>query len=180
RAQSGAQSARSSAHDSCALILCPMLRALNGIPPALALFGYSAPVSSRLKSRIIPALRPYLLRALPEANRQPRKISRAHRSRFRYRWSQDRNPKQISLKLHEHIVNGRSTIDAQLSKLAARFRIHRVDHIGNLKRNTLQRGMRNVSRLRTATQSNQQPTGVRVPVRRSQADKRRHKNNAIG
>ncbi len=58
------------------------------------------------------------------------------------------------------------------------FAVHRFEHVGHLERDGFKRRARNVSRPGVAAQADQHARRVRVPVRRAEAHKRRHKHHA--
>ncbi len=60
------------------------------------------------------------------------------------------------------------------------YRVHGIEHVGHLEGDALQGGAGDVARLRAAAKANDQAAGVRIPVRRAQAGKGGHEDDAIG
>ena len=59
-------------------------------------------------------------------------------------------------------------------------RLHRVEQVGDLERDALERGAGDVRRRRAARDADDRAARVRVPVRRAEAGERRHEVDAAG
>ena len=84
--------------------------------------------------------------AAPEADREAGEVGRAERRRLGDRGPDDGHAEQVGLELHEQVVGGRAAVDAQLGERDARVALHRVEQVGDLEGDALERRARDVRR----------------------------------
>src|SRR6201992_2089747 len=121
-----------------------------------------------------------LFHAVPEAGREPGKVRSALCRGFKDRRTFYLDAQQIGLKLHEHIVGGSTAVRSQFTESTLRIGFHGTDDIRDLKRDALKGSPGDVPNLCAALQADDHATGIRVPVRRTQAREGRHEYDLIG
>ena len=92
----------------------------------------------------------------------------------------DRHAEHVGLELHQQVVRGRAAVDAQLGQRDAGVLLHRVQHVGALERDRLERRAREVRRRsrrasgRRSRRARTRPSAARR-VRRTPARGRRRR-----
>ena len=119
-----------------------------------------------------------LFRRSPEPDGESRQVGRADGRRLGHRWPYDGHPEQVGLELHEHVVAGGASVDAQFGKRDARVAMDGIEQVADLIGDALEGGPREVSRVRSPRQADDGAAGVRVPMRRAEARERRHEIHA--
>ena len=82
---------------------------------------------------------------------------------------------KIRLKLHQKVVGARAAVRTQRLQGNTGVLLHRTQHIRRLIGKRFQHRTHDLCAAGAARQSNEHAAGIRVPVRRAQAGKRRHK-----
>ena len=76
------------------------------------------------------------------------------------------------------MVDRRAAVDLQFGQVDAGVLLHRLQHVAGLIGHRLQRRPGEMGGRRAASQADDRAAGVRVPIRRTQADERRHEIDA--
>src|SRR5260221_9295556 len=120
----------------------------------------------RLEGAINGPMLSYFFLAAPKASCQASKVGSSQRGRLSNRWSLHRHSQNISLGLHEQVIDYCSTIDAQSRHMNATISSHRLLYIAGLIAHRFKRGTSNIASSRTACQANDSATRIRVPIGR--------------
>src|SRR5260370_40316006 len=127
----------------------------------------------RLEGAINCPMLAYFLVAAPEAGRHASKIRSTQGSRRSNLWPLHRHSQNISLELHEQVIDDGASIDTQSRHMHATISGHGLKHITGLITHGLKGCTSNVASGRTPCQSPDRAACVGIPVRSSQADKGR-------
>jgi hypothetical protein len=109
----------------------------------------------------------------PVADREPREVRASERGRLGDRGPHDRYAEQVRLELHQRVVGGGAAVHAQFGQRDPGVGRHRVEQIGHLIGDALERRARDVSRRRPARDADDYAAYVRIPMRRAEAGERR-------
>ena len=104
---------------------------------------------------------------------------RAGEIRFRRtKDSDDGNPQDIGLELHEQFVVDHATIHFQRREGETRVGVYRLQHVAGLKSRGFESGTGEVALVDVAGQADDHPACVTLPVRREQAGEGRDEKDA--
>src|SRR4051812_5059230 len=156
------------------LIFGPTSRAANGVAPSRANCGCLIGRHLWFETTIDFPMPSDGISTLPNTSGHPSQVRGAKRRRLRYLRPNNRELHDIGLILQQRVVNRRAAVDAKLRHRIAGITSHRIGEVGNLQRNTFDRRPGNMPGRRPAGNSQNRPASVRIPMRRTEADKRRH------
>ena len=89
----------------------------------------------------------------------------------------DRQAQQVGLELEERIGPRHAAIDANIGQGSSEVGVHGVDQVGDLKRDTFERGSGKVGDRRRPGQSEDCPSSGGVPVRCAESGQSRHEEH---
>src|SRR2546430_17491853 len=156
------------------LRLLPVHRAFNSALPISIKLLALIRAHLRLKGAINGPMLSYFLLAAPKASRQASKVGSSQGGRLSNLWPLHRHAENISLGLHEQVIDYCSTIDAQSRHMNAAISSHRLLYIAGLIAHRFKRGSSNIAGLFTSRHTNDGATSIRIPVGSTQADKGRY------
>src|SRR5258708_12522367 len=110
----------------------------------------------------------YFLVAAPEAGGQASKIRSTQGGRLSNLWPLHRHSQNISLELHEQVIDDGASIDTQSRHMHATVSGHGLKHITGLITHGLKACTSNVASRRPACQSNDVPACAAIPDASSQ------------
>src|SRR5438128_8085691 len=110
----------------------------------------------------------YFFCAAPEAGRQASEVRSTQGSRLSNLWPLHRHSQNISLELHEQVIDDSSAIYTQGRHMHATISSHGFQYITGLVAHGFERGTSNIASGRTACQANDGAACVGIPVRSSQ------------
>ena len=111
---------------------------------------------------------------IPEADRQARKVRGTERCRFGYSRPHHRDAEQVGLKLQQTVVRGGTAIYSQLRQLDSGVVFHGGQEIGDLERDALDGGPRDVPGRGPARDPYDSSARIGIPMRRAQPGKGGH------
>src|SRR5947199_6397058 len=114
------------------LRLLPVHRAFNSALPISIKLLALIRAHLRLKGAINGPMLSYFFLAAPKAGRQASKVGSSQGGRLSNLWPLHRHSQNISLGLHEQVIDHCSTIDAQSRHLNATISSHRLLYIAGL------------------------------------------------
>src|SRR2546423_14896214 len=160
------------------LRLLPVHRAFNSaLPISIKLFSLIR-AHSRLKGAINGPMLSYFLLAAPKASRQASKVGSSQGGRLSNLWPLHRHAENISLGLHEQVIDYCSTIDAQSRHMNAAISSHRLLYIAGLIAHRFKSGSRKISRHLTSRDTNEGAASIGNPAGGGQGDKGRYEVEA--
>src|SRR5688572_12184119 len=158
----------------------PVPCAVDGFAPARHQRLCCRAIDARLEAALgLPVLGKGFAR-FPQVHREAGKVGGAKGRRLENSRPHHRRAEQIGLELHEQVVRRGAAIHAQLRELLAGVLLHRLEHLGALVGDRLERCARYMGSRRSPGQTNQRATGVRIPVRRTEAGKGWHEEHVAG
>ena len=169
------------------LIFRPTLRPPNSVPPTSPNCSRLIARNLRLKATVDLPVPGDCITTLPQPSGQPGQVGRAESRRLRHLRTNNWKLHDIGLVLQQRIINRGPAIDAKLRQRCcarvSRPRTHRITphcirEVRNLQRNTLDGRPSNMPRRGPASNPHNRTASVRIPMRRTEPDKCRHKVNA--
>src|SRR5258706_10902282 len=156
----------------------PFARAFDGAFPRIEPFSRRRAGERRLENAIARPERGDLGFILPESDREPREVRCAERRGLRDARPHHRNAQQVRLDLHEEVVGGRPTADAQPGERDAGVGGHRFDQLRALEGDGFERGARQVRPRGSPRDPDDGAARMRVPIGSAQPRKRGHEVHA--
>ena len=114
---------------------------------------------------------------LPVAHGQAGEVGSAQGRGFGHAGAHHNGVEHIGLKLHQQLVRRGAAVHAQLGNAEVRVGFHGLEHIHRLVSNGFHGGAGNVRRFRGPRNAKDGAPRIRVPVRRAQPGKGRHKTH---
>src|SRR5581483_7947693 len=119
-----------------------------------------------------------LLRAVPETYGDTCEVGGTEGGGFGNLRTLDGHAQNVSLELHEQVIDDRAAIDAQSLKTDATVGCHGFEDLAGLVAHGLQRGAGDMAGGRAARQADDGATRIGVPVGRAEADEGGYEINA--